>query len=255
MKRHAATSCRGAVWVRRTVRRASRGSRLAVSYDRRKRSSAPPRVPEMNSSRMRRTIGAPSFVATGASMPRPPLARGAPGSQPEHTRVKPRRNGSAFPRSAALCGWLPAFPPHRLANSSMRPRLFTSYRMRPLPRCGSAGRKMQMSLRYSMWPRALRRALSILTMSRLPGCVGSISPIAMPSSRSYAPASPNVAPPTNGARCRDLDCGDHRLSPSASKPGKSFASVSACSPSRLRPSITSRITKPRGDTSSTARLV
>jgi hypothetical protein len=231
------------------------GSRLAVSYDRRKRSSAPPRVPEMNSSRMPRTIGAPSFVATGASMPRPPLARGAPGSQPEHTRMKPRRNGSALPRSAALCGWLPGFPPHRLANSSMRPRLFTSCRMRPLPRCGSAGRKMQMSLRYSTKPRALRGALSILTMPRLHDCVGSISPIATPSSRSYAPALPNVAPLTNGARCVIsiaviIGCLLQRT-----KPGKSFASVSACSPSRLRPSINSRTTKPRGDTSSTARLV
>src|SRR4051794_29702173 len=72
--------------------------------------------------------------------------------------------------------------------------------MRPLPRSGSTGRRMQMSLRYSTRPCALRGALSMLTMPRLAGSPGSSSPIATPSRRSYAPVVPKVAPATNGAR-------------------------------------------------------
>ena len=75
---------------------------------------------------------------------------------------------------------------------------------------------MQMSLRYSTLPRALRGALSMLTMLRLALCLGSSSPIATPSS-SLVGAGAAKACAADERRARgNFDCRDHREKPSSS---------------------------------------
>ncbi len=55
------------------------------------------------------------------------LARGASGSQPDHTIVQPWRSGKPLPTSAAVLGsFMPCGPSQMLPNSILRPRLLTS---------------------------------------------------------------------------------------------------------------------------------
>jgi hypothetical protein len=75
------------------------------------------------------------------------------------------------------------------------PRLFTSKKRRPFALDGSTGLKMTMSAENSTLPAALRGALSRSKTTSLCGLCGSTSKYAVPVSFSYAPRSPNGAPP------------------------------------------------------------
>ena len=195
----------------------------------------------MNSSRMRRTIGTPLSVATGASRPRPPLARGAPGSQPDQTKVKPRCSGKALPRSAALVGWLPALPAHRLANSMIRPRLFTSYKDAAVAAFGIS--RTQNADVAAVFDVAARIARCLVDVDD--AAVGTVSGIELADCdaiESLVGAGAAKACAADERRARgNFDCRDHREKPSSSScahaitcgidwPLNSFANIAGCVP-------------------------
>ena len=156
-------------------------------------------------------IGSAPCVATGTRMAMPLLARLASGCQPDQTIVSPRRKVKALPASARLRGSLTA--PDGGSGASLiqdirnlLPRLVTSYSSAPLPRAGSAGRRMNTSVSYSTVPRALRGAWPSSAMPALAGSLGSISPWATASMRTYGPALPKLAPSANGSCDTTVSC-------------------------------------------------
>ncbi len=175
----------------------------------------------------------PSITGTSSDSP---VAFGAAGSHPVHSRENPSRSGNALPRSSAVFGWLPAAPAQRLANSMMRPRLFTSYSSRPLPLAASAGRSSTKSRRYSTSPSAFRGARSSSAMPRLRGCAGSkraaryaVNPLIRADVAERRPAD-------EWRTALDFNPDDHDQCNSAS--------LRSCNSSRVMPGTMSRTTNP-----------